>query len=362
MSDSFSSTNNSTSSYSPQQLGWRPFFQQQISLGEWEQVRFARVIAQHRDGYLLILPESDTSIASQIKLPVSEKLPSMAVGDWLLLDHSLQFVRLLDRLSQFDRKSVGTKNQTQLIAANVDSLFIVSSMNSDFNLNRLERYLSLAHEAGAEPIVVLTKVDCCDDPNVYIEQVQALHSSLIIEPINALSRESVESLQPWCGTGQTVAVMGSSGVGKSTLINSLMGSVNQQTASIREDDSKGRHTTTSRTLSILPSGGILIDTPGMRELQLSSSDHGIAETFSDIIDAAADCKFQNCKHRSEPGCAVLKAIDSGNIDQRRLDNYFKLLREQARQDASKVELHNKNRMFSRTVRSIMKTSPKHGRY
>lgn len=270
-----------------------------------------------------------------------------------MLDEAGGFNRLLDRLSLFSRKAAGSKVAAQNIAANVDTVFIVSSLNSNFSLNRIERYLALAHEAGVEPVVVLTKADMCDDLQGFVQQVRALDRMLMVEAVNGLDADSVSVLSHWCGVGKTVAFLGSSGVGKSTLINTLLGQTEQETAAIREQDSKGRHTTTARSLHFMPNGGMLLDTPGMRELQLADCERGVEETFAEVAELAAQCRFSDCQHQSEPGCMIQKAIKQGELDQRRLDNYLKLLREQAFNGATLAEKRSKDRDFSKMVRSVM---------
>ncbi|PWI32605.1 ribosome small subunit-dependent GTPase A [Vibrio albus] len=334
-----------------QQLGWQPFFQQQLTLEDYEQAVIARVIAHHRSGYELLTKQGRHT------LPILSQMPLMTVGDWVLLDQQNRFSRLLDRHSLFSRKAAGTKIAEQYIAANVDTVFIVCSLNQDFNLNRIERYLTLAREAQVEPVVVLTKADLCTDAESKRQQVQKLDPMLMTECVNSLEPESVQPLMQWCGKGKTVTFLGSSGVGKSTLINTLMGHNEQKTAGIRADDDKGRHTTTSRSLHFLPRGGILLDTPGMRELQLADCQHGLRETFSDIEALATRCRFSDCHHQTEPGCAVQRAVESGNLDPRRLKNYLKLLREQERNSASLAELRAKERQFSKLCRSVKKERP-----
>lgn len=245
--------------YSLSQLGWKHFYQQQLTLDEWENNTAARVVGVERTLLHLLTTEGKHS------LPISPNMPAITVGDWVLLDGGSCFSRLLERTSLFSRKAAGTKVAEQLIAANVDTLFIVSSMNMDFNLNRIERYLTLAHEADVTPVIVLTKLDCCDQPQTYLDKVQDL-GLLEVVMVNSHSEESVSQLISWCGMGETVALLGSSGVGKSTLVNTLLGDTVQRTHSIREDDAKGRHTTTGRSIHFLKTGGILLDTPGMREL------------------------------------------------------------------------------------------------
>ena len=222
------------------QLGWQPFFQQQLTLEDYEHTTVARIAAHHRSSYELITEAGEQS------LPITSQLPHMTVGDWILLDSDNRFVRLLERRSLFSRKAAGTKVAEQYIAANIDTVFIVCSLNQDFNLSRIERYLTLTNEAQVESVIVLTKADLCEDPAQKRQQVQQLDPLLMVEYVNALDPASTSCLSGWCGSGKTVAFIGSSGVGKSTLVNTLMEHKEQTTAGIREDDDKGRHTTTSR--------------------------------------------------------------------------------------------------------------------
>ena len=342
-----------TNQYSLSQLGWHHYFQQQLTLEEWETYSPARVVGQERSQLHL-----QTADGKQT-LPMTPSMPAMTVGDWLLLDDKYRFYRLLDRSSLFSRKAAGTKVTSQLIASNIDTVFIVCSMNLDFNLNRIERYLALANEADVEAVIVLTKADCCNSPDNYIEQAQSLNTSLDVIAVNSLDPESVKQLETWCMTGKTVALLGSSGVGKSTLINTLSGEAIQRTHSIRNDDDKGRHTTTGRSLHLLSAGGLLLDTPGMRELQLADCEHGIEETFSEITELATQCKFSDCSHQNEPGCAVMAAIDAGTLDERRLSSYLKLMREQAFNKATLAEKRERDREFGRHVRSVMESKRKH---
>ncbi|GAA5217145.1 ribosome small subunit-dependent GTPase A [Corallincola platygyrae] len=331
-------------------LGWQPFFQQQLSLVEYETAQIARVIAHHRSAYVLQMEQA------QFSLPITSSLPSMVLGDWLLVDDDQRFMRQLDRKSLFKRKAPGTKLGEQLIAANVDTLFIVCSLNHDFNLSRIERYLALAYEADVEPVVVLTKQDLCDDADCKRQQIQALDPLLMVVSVNALDGDCCEPLLSWCQPGRTVSLLGSSGVGKSTLTNTLMGNTVQVTAGIREDDSKGRHTTTARSMHLMPTGAVLIDTPGMRELQLTDCEEGVNQAFADIDELAQQCRFADCQHNGEPGCAVQKAVDVGELDPRRLDNYFKLMREQARNSASLADRRAKDKQFGKMVKSVMSES------
>jgi ribosome biogenesis GTPase len=328
------------------QLGWRPFFQQQIDLDHWD-LPVSRVAAQHRTR-LDLLSEAGASV-----LALDPGMPAITVGDWLLLTHEGRFLRLLERQSLFRRKAPGRKVDEQLIAANVDTLFIVTSLNEDFSLNRIERYLSLANEARVEPVVVLSKSDLCEEPGRFQREVQKLNPALVVETINCLNASEIEKLLPWCRTGQTVALMGSSGVGKSTLVNAIVGDTVQDTGSIREKDGTGRHVTSGRSLHQMKEGGLLLDTPGLRELQLTACDHGVNSTFAEISALAEQCRFSDCGHGSEPGCAVQEAIRQGDLDARRLSSYKKLMREQDFNSATLAEKRARDKRFGKMVKSVL---------
>ena len=336
--------------YSLRQLGWQPYFQQQLTLAELESCHIARIIEQHRNQYIL---QSEQGL---IDLPVTSSLPKLTVGDWLLLNQDHHFDRALDAKSVFKRKAAGSKVDEQLIAANVDTLFIVCSLNHDFNLNRIERYLALASEAMVEPVVVLTKVDLCIDADDKKRQVQQLDLMLMVELVNSLESDSVKALAPWCGVGKTVSFLGSSGVGKSTLVNTLLGEQNQATGDIRQDDSKGRHTTRARSMRFIKGGAAVIDTPGMRELQLTDCEQGVSQTFNDVESLIQRCRFSDCSHTNEPGCAILQAIENNELELRRYQNYQKLMREQARNSASLKQKRDKEKALSKMYRTVLADS------
>lgn len=331
--------------------GWSQHFQSQLDLDEIDKLIPARVVAVHRTRLDVAGPEYAGRIAS---IYSDEEDGQATVGDWLLLDaesHTAQ--RLLLRKSLVKRKAAGKARGVQLIAANVDTLFIVTSCNQDFNTARLERYLALAQESDVMPVVVLTKADLADEPDPYISQAMGLLPGLLVECLDARSPEEVERLAVWCGRGQTVALVGSSGVGKSTLINTLTGAL-QATANIREDDAHGRHTTVSRSLHRLAAGGWLLDTPGMRELQLTDVESGIEDVFADIVDLARECRFSDCGHETEPGCAVRAAIEAGRLNADRLKRFEKLVKEERRNSEDLRQRHERERDFGKMVRNIMK--------
>ncbi len=311
------------------ELGWRPFFAAQLSADEEEFYDPVRVMAVHR-GKIAVAGAAGERLISPKIVDTDAHEDHPAVGDWMLIDRDrFERVRILDRANLFKRRAPGHNRRLQLIAANVDTLFIVASCNQDFSLPRLERYLVLAREVEVNPVIVLTKIDLTDTPETFVEAARGLQPGLLVTMVDARDPESVASLAQWCGMGETVALLGSSGVGKSTLVNTLRGSDDLATQPIREGDGKGRHTTTVRAMHRLDEGGWLLDTPGMRELQLSDSAAGLAEVFDDIVGLVARCRFSDCSHDSEPDCAVRDALADGTLTLGRLERWRGLVVEDA---------------------------------
>ncbi|MDR9760131.1 ribosome small subunit-dependent GTPase A [Rhizobium redzepovicii] len=306
-------------------LGWSDFFADQVQPTEAELLP-RRVASVHRARIEAI----DVTGPVKLELPANANTADYAVGDWVLADpRSGMLVNRLDRKTVFQRRSEGGRGQ-QLVAANIDTLLIVTSCNADFNTERLERYLIMANQAGSNPVIVLTKADTADDVGLFQAQAEALQRDLPVVALNGRSADASSCLSPWCGVGQTVALVGSSGVGKSTLVNTLTGLGSgsaQKTGTVREYDAQGRHTTTARSLHAIPGGGWVIDTPGIRTLHVSDVTDGIDMLFSDITELAPLCRFRDCTHSHEPGCLVQAAVRSGALAADRLERWRSLAAE-----------------------------------
>lgn len=336
-------------------LGLTPFFTNQLTEQELDSCTLARITEVHRSGVIA----DDGSTEQSITLGGSwyqqstENLPT--VGDWVVLGANHDTIlRILNRMSLFKRIAAGNRIGVQLIAANIDTLFIVSSCNDEFNESRLERYLALAIEAGVEPVVVLTKTDLTNNGDSFVDRVRSVSSTIPIETVNALDHRTLTGLKAWITNQTTVALVGSSGVGKSSILNSLAGRTLMDTGSIREQDSKGKHTTTYRALQKLPDGGLLLDVPGMRELKVADIDTALSDLFEDIELLAKNCKFRDCQHDQEQDCAILQAIETGKLDKRRLQNYCKLKAEDVRLSASLAEQRSQERQFAKTIKTVLK--------
>jgi ribosome biogenesis GTPase / thiamine phosphate phosphatase len=305
------------------EMGWTSAFADQVTADEHD-LTPARIAGVQRTKLSALTLHGAIDIAPS----ADETSAQYAVGDWVLLDipedepGDAQLVRRLARTSLLQRRIEGQPDP-QLAAANVDTLFIVTSCNADFNPARLERYLAMANDSGATPVIVLTKADTVADTTPFETEARALQRGLSVVALNGKSDDAIDLLAPWCGKGLTVALAGSSGVGKSTLVNRLS-PARQATGGIRENDGKGRHTTTTRSLHEMTRGGWVIDNPGMRNLHVSHVADGIDTTFAEIIELAAGCKFRDCSHVHEPGCAVQAAVKSGELTEQRVARWRKL--------------------------------------
>jgi ribosome biogenesis GTPase len=285
------------------------------------------------------------------------------VGDWVLASGQ-RIHRVLTRRSAFSRKSAGRTSDQQVVAANVDTVLLVTSLNRDFNVRRIERYLALAWESGASPVVVLNKADLCDDPESLQRTMSAAASGVRIVVSSVVRGDGLLEIAGIARDGGTTALLGSSGVGKSSIINALLGASQQAVRPIRSDDDRGRHGTTARQLFQLPGGGVLIDTPGMRELQLWDAQDGLEHAFADIEELAQACRFRDCAHDSEPDCAVTHAVEAGTLDASRLDSYRRLLREERflrQRHEANSERDRLGRQLSKAIRQIYKMKGNKGR-
>jgi ribosome biogenesis GTPase len=324
-------------------LGWQPFFADQITREPVAQP--IRITEVHRNGL------RGRGIGLDPLLPPSIQA---TVGDWLLFDAETPAASVvLDRKSLIKRRAPGIERQIQLIAANIDTVFIVSSCNLDFNIARLERYVALVLDAGVAPVIVLTKADLTDTPETYAKQAREISDLVPVVVLNAKFDEPKEKLEQWCQRGQTVAFLGSSGVGKSTLTNALIEEEVAKTQGIREDDARGRHTTTRRQLHIIPNGCAVIDTPGMRELQLTDAGAGVAALFPDLYEISTQCKFRDCTHTIEPGCAVRAAAENGSVDSERLARWEKLTAEE-KSNSAILEMRKSTDKTTRAPLKFMK--------
>ncbi len=317
-------------------LGWEPFFEEQYELQKVPGSIPARVSSESKGLYRVFSPDGELSakLSGKMRYTSREMNVQPAVGDWVVLkplagEENGVIHSILPRKSKFSRKAAGRNAGEQVISANVDTVFIVNGLDGgrNFNLRRIERYLILAQSSGAAPVIVLNKIDACLDPGAQVRSVESVTKGVPVLAVSAKERTGLDALLRYLAEGKTVAFLGSSGAGKSTLINALLGEDRQDTGKVRENDSMGRHTTTRRELILLPGGGVVIDTPGMRELQLWAVEDDLKNAFDDVDALARECRFNDCSHMKESGCAVRAAVDRGDLDPSRLESYRKLQKE-----------------------------------
>jgi ribosome biogenesis GTPase len=301
-----------------------------------ESRRPGRVLSEHRGGYVVATEpgEVKAAVSGRFRYDMTTAEDFPAVGDWVVLEPvdgegSAVIHNVLPRATRFARPARGDSGGAQVVAANIDLVLIVTGLDHDFNLRRLERYLALAWSSGAEPVIVLNKADVCDDVPGRVADVGVIAPGVTVRALSARDGTGIESLQPLLEAGKTIALLGSSGVGKSTIVNALLGYERQQTGDVRADDQRGRHTTTMRELLVMPSGALLIDSPGMRSVGMWEVEEGLTDAFADIEEFAAGCRFSDCTHNGEPGCAVQQAIVNGSLPAARLESQRKLARESA---------------------------------
>ncbi len=346
-------------------LGWGPELQPHFaSLPAAPPLRPARVVAEDRGLLQVVGPAGQHAarVTGRLRHHAASRLDLPSVGDWVAVDPDAQIQAVLPRKTAFVRRAAGDRSEPQVLAANVDVALLVTALNAEYNPRRIERWVTAAWDAGTQPVLVLNKTDLVDRPDDRVAKLGSLAGLLPRVAMSALTGDGVDELAPWLGRGRTLALLGSSGVGKSTLANRLLGEERQATKAIREDDAHGRHTTVRRELLVLPEGrGLLIDTPGLRELQLWWADSdGPGTVYEDVEEFARECRFRDCEHADEPGCAVQEAIRTHQLRPGRLNGYRKLLREQAheerRQDSflARRQQRARAKMIKRATRQRMK--------
>ena len=353
--------------YDLKTLGWNSFFENAFEPYKEQGYEVGRVALEYQGIYRVFTDGGEllAEITGKLRFQARQRADYPAVGDWIVItrksdENRASIQAILPRFSKFSRKAAGEATEEQIVATNVDTIFLVQGLDKNYNLRRVERYLALAQESGSRPVIILSKSDLSANAEELSREVEKVAASVPVHVISSKLSQGLDPLYQYLGPGLTVGFIGSSGVGKSTLINRLLGKEQQKTQEVRAEDSKGRHTTVHRELIVLPQGGLLIDTPGMRELQLWDTGEGLTDTFADIETFARDCYFGDCRHENEPDCAVKTAVAEGMLDARRLESYKNLQKEKERQrqrQDTKPQLSRKEKM-KLMGKTFSKTKPR----
>jgi ribosome biogenesis GTPase len=349
-----------------EELGYTPELENYRKSQHLDSFGIGRVISEHRERYIVKTAEDelDAEVIGALRFSAHDRADFPAVGDWVAIseyDENKALIHsVLPRKTILERQTAGTQGEKQIIATNIDLAFIVQAVDRDFNINRMERYLILCHSAGVTPVIVLNKIDLISetDLNALIRQVEERVKQVPVVAISNISLQGFASLTAFLTAGSTCCLLGSSGVGKSTLINQLSGKDLMHTGSISLSTGKGRHVTSHRELFVLKNGGILIDNPGMREVGIADSTQGIEMTFDEIGILSGKCKYKDCTHTNETGCAVLEALENGEIDRASYDNYLKLEKEKAHYESTVSERRQKEREFGKILKNYKKDMKK----
>lgn len=348
-------------------VGFDGWFEDHIEAGKLDNHEIARVVSVHKDSYLVTNGGDDifAELAGKLMYSIASSVDLPTTGDWVYVDfydndsHAI-IHDVFCRKSLIKRKSPGKQIDYQLIAANIDVAFIIQSLDYNFNLRRLERYLAMIHESKVAPIILLSKSDLTSHDRIgeFVKNVNEIAPNATVIPFSNQNTDDIEKIKNMLTPGKTYCLLGSSGVGKTTLLNSIIGSELYETKTVSKIDSKGRHTTTSRELIRLENGAMIIDTPGMRELGNISVESGIDATFSEIQELSLNCRFNNCTHVEEKGCAILAALNIGKIDQKRYENFMKMRKESEYNEMSYLDKKKKDKKLGKLIKSTLKTSGK----